>query len=329
MTPTIRRIFNIVSETPANPFPAPVFMVGLMRSGTTFLVDKMTQHPQLLKLGVELNDIWSAIGGADCVETCSYKTEADATFEAANNMSNYIGHFIEDSKSIKRHLMRWRHLSKKGSGRIFYDWEQIIPVNKSPHLTNKIRYVHALFPTSKVLLIVRSIQGHCSSQKVFFDREYQELTKINYLPSNAHACWTRIPEKQVAANMEKERIYPNNFSLIPQMWIRLNALALRDIQKLPPKQFAVVAYEDLVQHQAIILAKLFDFLQLDPKHQAAERKMLHTELNIINSNKGNPLDKWKKQLTSEEIKSMEQCISQNQAEYNFIMETLNNIKIKA
>ena len=60
----------------------------------------------------------------------------------------------------------------------------------------------------------------------------KDLFSINYLPSDEHACWTRIPEKAVTSDMDKERIYPSNFALIPQMWLRLNALALKEIQTL-------------------------------------------------------------------------------------------------
>ena len=52
-----------------------------MRSGTTFLVDKLSSHPQLLKIGVELNQVWTDIGGASIKGTCDHKVAADASAE--------------------------------------------------------------------------------------------------------------------------------------------------------------------------------------------------------------------------------------------------------
>ena len=46
----LRNAFGTHGEPAPKPLAAPIFVTGCMRSGTTFLVDKMATHPQLLKI---------------------------------------------------------------------------------------------------------------------------------------------------------------------------------------------------------------------------------------------------------------------------------------
>ncbi|RMG59044.1 MAG: sulfotransferase, partial [Bacteroidetes bacterium] len=295
----------MMSEPEPRPFPAPVFIAGCMRSGTSLLVDKLTQHPQLLKIGVELNDIWTAIGGANCLAPCEYRTEKDATFEAANNMAAYFAEFMREARHPRRYLMRAKNRYRQGLGRIAYDWEHLIPVNKSPHLTNKLRYVHRLFPQARILFIVRSIEGHSASMKVHFDRDYQRDGLVNILPEDSRGCYTRLTTPPEPA----ARAYPGDFSIIPEMWIRLNALALQDLQHIDPDRVRVMAYEDLVQRQPEVLRSIFDFLALRSEHATTTERIIHSGMKVINTTTaGDPMQKWRKTLSDSEIAQMEAVI---------------------
>lgn len=103
----LREIFKTHGEPRASMVNPPLFITGCMRSGTTFLANKLATHPQLLKVGAELNQVWTDIGGADIRGACPHLTEADANMATAYQMSNYFFQYIEESKSWKRHLMRW------------------------------------------------------------------------------------------------------------------------------------------------------------------------------------------------------------------------------
>ena len=151
---SLRNLFGTHGEPAARMTNAPLFVTGSMRSGTTFLVDKLSSHPQLLKIGVELNQVWTDIGGASIKGTCDHKVAADASAEYTYQMTTYFANFIQESQSFKRKAMRRYAKYFHGLGRASYDWENIIPVNKSPHLMNKLGYVGALFPKSTLLLIV-------------------------------------------------------------------------------------------------------------------------------------------------------------------------------
>ncbi|MDX2246227.1 MAG: sulfotransferase [Bacteroidia bacterium] len=330
MNESLRKFFRLETEIPPKVFPSPLFIAGCMRSGTSLLVDKISQHPQLLKVGMELNDIWTAIGEAPCVGYCEHRDESHASFAAAANMAHYFDRFVADARSLRRYLMRLSNLFRFGSGTFSYDWDHIIPVNKSPHLTNKIRYVHTLFPQSKIVLIIRSIEGHCASTKVFFDREYQLLKRVNYIPTDPEGCYTRFSEDTPPKSVIPGRHYPGDFSVIPEMWIRLNALGLRDILTLPADSFRIINYEDLVNRQPEVLQRLFDFLQLRSVHTAKAEKIKTSGLKVINtSTSGDPLKKWEKYLSSEEQEIIRKTIKNFREDFDFITQTLNEKNILA
>ena len=283
------------------------------------LVDKLTQHPQLLKVGVELNDIWTSIGGAPCISPCAYRDETDAVPEAGQNMAAYFAEFIRKSKTVRRHLMRAKNYFREKKGSIFLDWDHLIPVNKSPHLTNKLRYVHALFPQSKILFIIRSIEGHSASMKIHFERDYKRLGLVSWMPENEEGCYSRLPEGQVPADAAPGRCFPGDFSVIPEMWIRLNARALEDLTTLPEDRYRVIVYEDMVLNWEESLKSIIDFLGLDPRHQAATEKIVHSQMKIINTTtKGNPLEKWKKALSEQEVEQLREVIEANRQTYERI-----------
>ena len=324
-----RKTLNMESEITPKPFPDGLFIVGCHRSGTSMLVDKLTQHPQLFKVGVELNDIWTAIGGAQCKGLNEYRDEKDANFQAANNMTHYFSRFIDESKSFRRHLMRSKNWFTSRKGSIFYDWDHVIPVNKSPNLTNKIGYIHTLFPGFKVILIVRSILGHSSSAKVFFNRLYENYGMVNYIAENPKDGYIRIHKDETTNQALDDRIFPGDFSIIPYLWIRLNRVAMEDIVRLPEEQRLIISYEDFVRYQDHYLERIFDFLEVLPRHNQATQKIIHSGMKIINtSTKGDPLEKWKTQLTHEEISQVERVVAENREDYDFIENSLNKLALK-
>jgi len=316
-------------EPPGQPFPAPVFIVGCMRSGTTFLVDKLTQHPQLLKVGSELREVWTRLGQAPCEGVCAYRDERYFSVEAANNMTHYFSQYMRDARKLRRHAMRAKARLGKGQGAIFYDWKRVHPVNKSTQLVNKIAYIHALFPRAKIIFIIRSAYGQCSSMKSFIEHHYRQDGYIHYFPPEEGYSWTRIPEQEKTPDMQAGHIYPGNFSLIPRMWLRLNAVAFRQLQNLPEHSFRVVAYEDTVQQQASLLKQLFDFLELDPRHAARAERIAASVLSYKNTTtQGDPLQKWKKYLSEEEVAEIDRVLQAQAGEHEFILNSLEKWRIR-
>ena len=69
----LRKALKTYPQPPSHEVEPPLFITGVMRSGTTFLVSKVVSHPQLLKVGDELDKDWNNIGGAQIGAKCFHK----------------------------------------------------------------------------------------------------------------------------------------------------------------------------------------------------------------------------------------------------------------
>jgi hypothetical protein len=331
MKKLIKDLLDIKSELPASPFPIPLFIGGIMRSGTTLLLDMLTEHPQLLKIGRELNFAWTEVGGANCgawglKNSCDHLTEADFNPRFVQNMTYYFANSINYEKRLVKTMMRYRRKKQKGSGGVTKDWDQIIPVNKSPHITNKLRYVHALFPDSKIILIIRGIHGQVNSQRRMYDKALVELGIDSYLPPDSKNCWQHVTPDEVTPEM-RGRLGSDNFSLFPEAWIRLNYDALKDIQHIPKEKVFVTTYEDVATIPQEIVGKVFDFLELDPEQKHLEKEIAGKKRKVFNTlSKGNPLNSWQEELSQEEKDAIDKVIKDHQDEYDFIQEEIARYK---
>lgn len=317
----IGRFLNLSTEIEPHAFQQPIFVMGCMRSGTSLLQNTLDEHPQLLKIGFELNDIWTDIGGANCTDNCAHKTAKHLDLNFAHNMTNYFSESIRDAKSMVRHLERMRNRWRQGSGGVFYDWENVIPVNKSPHLMNKVGYISAMYPKAKFIFIVRSIFGQSSSLKMHLDKYSKAEDLLGYLPANSNNCWS-ILRGEKPANLNRERCYPGNFEMIPEAWMRLNNLALSELSQLDDDRYIVISYENLVREQYNVLKRVFEFLDLDKKYRKVEEELFSRSRKLMNNHTGNPLYSWKENLSAEEIAIINQVIEQNEDAYLAIEDSL-------
>lgn len=144
-----RHRIGMEQEPSGQSFKHPVFITGCMRSGTSLLLGMLTRHPQLLQVGTELNDVWTDIGGGSCLAGCEHKTAGDLDLSHAHDMTQYFSNYLSRAKLYRRRMTRLRNVAGKGTGRVRYDWRNLVPLNKSPHLINIIAYVHAMYPDSK------------------------------------------------------------------------------------------------------------------------------------------------------------------------------------
>lgn len=316
-------LLNVPTEPEAKPFKDPIFLIGLMRSGTTLLMNTLSEHPQLLKAGFEMNKAWTEIGGAPCSVNCDERTEADFDPVFANNMTAYFTRYIEESKGFLRHLARWSAKRYYGSGAVFYDWENLYLMNKSPHLSNKIRYLNKIYPNAKYIVIVRSPFGQCASLKMHFLKVHKQSKLKFNLPIKPTSCWNNVQENKWN-NFNKERLFPENSSLLGEAWLRLNKSIFTHLEEVPEENQIYFTYERFVNNKPEVLSQIFRFLELDKKHQRKEIKILSKNPPIQNtSTKGDPLTKWSKFLTFEEQKQIAIIINRSIEDYNYIKSKLN------
>jgi len=321
----LRDFLGTHGEPEARAVNAPLFVTGCMRSGTTFLVDKLATHPQLLKIGVELNRVWTDIGGASIKETCEHKVAGDASPEYTYQMASYFADFVRESRTTKRKAMRRYSKYFHGLGRASYDWDHIVPVNKSPHLMNKLGYVGALFPQSTMIVIVRDIYSHSASMKYHFEKLHKADGRSYFMEGSPTACYSQtygeVPEGRAA--------YPGDFSIIPQLWLRMNKVAFEEFEGAGFKKKLVVSYEDLVMNQKGTLAAVFEALELRSEHEKVAKEIAEKATVLVNTTtKGNPLEKWKKQLSAKEISAIDAVVEGQSEEYEFIRQSLERLKIQ-
>ena len=324
LTQGLRDYFRTHGEPKAKQYHPPVFLTGCMRSGTTFLADKLASHPQLLKIGVEMNDVWTDIGGAAISGTCEYRNASHVTTEYTFQMTSYIQDFINESKSLKRAAMRSYLKFFHGLGRAEYDWNNLKPLNKSPHLMNKLSYVGGLFPSSILILIVRDIYSHSASMKYHFEKLHAFDGRSYFLEESPNSCYGRTFQ-----NQNRERTFPGDFSIIPEMWMRMNELALKELDNAPFAKKIVISYEDLVRNQKGILLSLFKALDLEEMHHDEALKIASQGTVLVNTTtKGNPLTKWKDQLSNHEKSAIDKVLLDRESSYRFINESLEKNKIR-
>ncbi|MFK7923522.1 MAG: sulfotransferase [Bacteroidia bacterium] len=314
-------------EPTAREFTQPIFVVGCMRSGTTFLLDKLTTHPQLLKVGNELRGVWTDIGGAPCeANACLHREAKHLDPTATANMTAYFADYIQQSQRLSRYLMRWQYRRRNGAGAISYDWEHVIPVNKSTHLMNKIGYVQALFPQAKWVIIVREVMGQVASMKKFVQQNFPG--QVFYLPEEEGDCWQILAEERLTEAHIPANRYPDNIEALAKMWLRLNHLAFQAIDNLPAEQVQVISYEELVTGQERVLSKVFSGLSLKPQHQPKVVDIAKRSVKPYNTlTSGNPLEKWKKHLTEEEQAKIQAVLTEQTAKYEYIRTSLQKHKI--
>lgn len=318
------KLLNVPTEPPAKKFNDPVFLIGLMRSGTTLLMNTLSEHPQLLKAGFELNQMWTEIGGAPCSSECVERLATDVEADYQNNVTAYFASYIQQSKSLLRHSSRWSQKRFYGSGRVFYDWDHLHLMNKSPHLSNKISYLNKMYPNAKFVVIVRSPYGQAASQKMHFLSNHKKRNINFYLPDDEASCWSkRIMGAE--SNLEKERIFPGNFSMIPEAWLKLNTTIFKHLNDVEESRKIVFAYEDFILNREECMSSIFKLLNLKAEHQKVEQKIISKHRKVHNTTtKGNPLEKWKKYLSQEEVNKLNEVLENNPKKYEFIQNSVRN-----
>ncbi|MCH8904287.1 MAG: sulfotransferase [Bacteroidetes bacterium] len=308
-------------------FPTPIFITGCMRSGTTLLVDAVTEHPQLLRIGYELNNEWTLIGGAPCgvdaYGPCEYRDESHMKPEYASNMTYTMARYMKEARSWNRTLLRMKFRMKNGSGGVYYDWKNLIPVNKSVHLINKIKYLNAMYPGCKFIHIIRDIYSQSYSQKVHFDKMHSDFKgRVAILPEGGGDYWTRIDESAVNGE-DKSRRFPDNFELLPEAWLRMNHLACSELNEVASGRNYIVSFEKLATDGPTVLQDIFNFLNLDPKHESKAKKIAYRQRKQYHTNTGkDPLTIWKEMMTPEETALVDSAIGMHRDKYDFITSSL-------
>lgn len=237
----------------------PVFVVGCARSGTTLLFQLLAAHTNLI----------ATEGYPDGEDHVGWIEHGKAIISGLGDPKINGGHTgyhyclpmnendVDESISTAMHD---------------YYIEQVLQgstnhrvVNKCPHLSNKLRYVRAIFPDAKFVHIVRDCVSVVSSLCKMMEAQAEQLI---YWPGRDDACLWILPApeglRRGAAFRHIDNIYPGGGVVsLADYWAKTN---LNMPAQLPdtPDQLLTVRYEDLCADPAATLGEICSFCELEP-----------------------------------------------------------------
>lgn len=252
-------MLNLFRKQAATEVRRPVFIIGCGRSGTTLLFDLMKRHPGLIPTtgfpDGEDHVGWIRHGGALIAglstpqgdsghvgyHFCLHMDENDVTDDIRQSMHRYYATEV---------------LARHGSGRV---------VNKCPHLSNKLRYVRAIFPDACFLHIVREPVAVVASW-VKIMQAVPDL--VLYWPDSEYPCLWVLPRgdarKMAACFARESRIYPGGGLLrLADYWATVNGNIAPQLADTP-ERLLTLRYEDLVANPLALLRRITDFCGLEP-----------------------------------------------------------------
>lgn len=288
-----------------------LFLLGLMRSGTTYFRNVLSSNGSIQALGSELNKFWTGTGRAPSgfVESCPYMDEKDLNESTREAVRSYFYSRYKKRNYPDRVGHRiYRHF-KYGNESVFKSSKPYYLLNKSTHLHNKIGYISSIFPEACYIFILRDLPSFSNSLLRHLNNTERKTGRIAYLPENSRDCWG-FAEKGCL----EQKHY--TFEDIITYWLNHNYLALKSLNALPSDRVHYVLYEDLVLDLEGVLDGLDDFLGFKLNRQI-DRK-------IFNNTTTDPLHSWKKNLDPEQVKFMEGFIEHNRAQYDQIISMMEN-----
>lgn len=287
-------IMGVRTEIPPRPFVSPVFVTGCMRSGTSFLAELLGEHPGLLHLPGELNRVWTAIGGMDCIHDRNQLSSEDLSPEYIANMASYFSRCEREFTKKKYRLFRWNERRKKGSGGI-KKYKDPLLINKNVHFVNRLDYLLHMFPNSRVILLVRPIEGQVNSLRLHFQAKEQEGV-FHSPPRYSGDSW--IADRSGGGTREW------SFKDLLKVWLELNLKALQDLANFSSDRYLVIDHQRLVEAPRESILSIQEFLGLDSVPPGIGATTL--ERGTYNSRTGgDPVNDWKKRFSKEEKELIE------------------------
>ena len=182
----------------APPLQRPLFLVGTVRSGTTYFARCVADHPQVINAGFELSKEWHELAGVEIATPglpCIHCPPAGPEVVAGKE------------QEVRDGFARLHHIKGGWSGtRLF---------NKSPHLWNKLPLIRALFPDAVLLVTSRDLRSTVASAKRLWEKMEKDWGVKHYLPEGPAACWS-------VEGPDPARLFPGgDAAVLAEYWLRV------------------------------------------------------------------------------------------------------------
>jgi hypothetical protein len=283
-----------------------LFLVGAMRSGTTYFRNILSANQNIQAIGSELNKFWTNTGKAPCglIEECPHRAASDANDAIRNNVTQFFDQTFRQKNMPRNVLYRAYRKMKYGNETLIKNGHPYYLLNKSTHLLNKIEYINALFPKALFIYICREPYAQAYSLYRHISHLQNQGWKAEYPDKSTNSCWSFTRKDGHDNRMPA-------FSSIPRYWVEQNALALRDLDICASGRVLHVRYEELISNPNTTLDRLQSYLGMSHINTRFSRQM-------INSFSSNPLSDWSKHLEKEQISCVEKILETYSNEVEFI-----------
>jgi len=251
-------MMDLFNRMRAVPVTKPVFIIGCGRSGTTLLFNLLKGHPGLAPTtghpDGEDHVGWIEHGGA---VIAGLATPAGDSGHVGYHVCPYMDELdvSEETKSAMHRYYATQVLKGRKGLRV---------VNKCPHLSNKLRYVRAIFADALFIQIVRDPVAMTASW-VNIMKAVPEL--MLFWPDSQYPCFWVLESKGASSRSRSLRsepqLYPSSLRLFADYWTATNGNIPRQLGD-SPSQLLTVSYENLVASPREELRRITDFCDLPP-----------------------------------------------------------------
>lgn len=283
----------------------PVLIIGCGRSGTTMLFNLLNEHQDLTGTtgfpDGEDTEMWVKVGGAliACFGGVHSRSPIGHCFCGAmdgNSLTQGRINYIHDYVTKK-------YLKKGGPGRRL--------LNKNPHLSNKIKYIHTVFEDVKLIHVVRDPYAVIASWKVLLARYRNLLVEI---PDSESACMNIFPNRGWGASIPiLKRGNPNLYDpgdvasvrLLARFWKNINLYVLKQASDVKTLAIYTVRFEDICRDQKAGLSDVLDFCELSTKSDWILRVRPAVQT------------KWKRVLSPREIALVDEELGESPGQFGY------------
>jgi len=258
--------WNISGQT----MPAPIFLVGCSRSGTTVTYETLAASEQLISIGYELPQFWDGLWGP-----------------AHNNWESEAAEANVATPAHRQAFFRWFY-SRVGKGRI---------LDKTCINILRIPYLYQLFPDAHFIYLHRDGCSNVSSLIDGWNKD-SHFGLRQFL--GEYPCKIAIDD----GKFDDWRFFlppgwrDYNHAKLEEVcafqWLSANQMALQAKSLIPARQWTQIRYEDLLDKPLETFEYVFKQLNLpfDSKQQQICRSLASRPTSLVS---GAPdREKWKK-----------------------------------
>jgi len=288
---------------PGNTVEKPIIIVGTGRCGTTILFQLMRSHPDLVPTT-------GYPDGEDHVGWVKYGKCIISGLGLGDNLEQHgwVGHtfcLAMDESFCTEDTVKSMH--EYYAQEVLKDHRGKRVINKCPHLSNKLGYVLKIFPTAKIVHIVRDCVPVVASWVKIM--EVQDRLVLN-LPHGDNSCFSVAEAPKWGDRNEifknEPRYYPGGgIDILAEYWERTNTMIPLQM-KGKESQLITLRYEDLVQEPLKELNRIFSLCELDPINELP--------LEIHKDNNRKYLDV----LTKEQITRFNDITKKTRSQFGYI-----------